>query len=76
MMSGFMDIDTKIVLKGESTTFCHFMMGATDATGKCLLCDHADYTSTGVPIIIYPTAHEVLALQRACKFNNLILQEF
>ena len=30
----------------------------------------------GVPIIIYPTAHEVLALQRACEFNDLILQEF
>jgi hypothetical protein len=74
-MSGFMDIDTKIVLKGESTTFRHFMMGATDATGNRLLCD-ADYTSMGVPIIIYPTAHEVLALQRACEFNDLILQEF
>ena len=34
LMSGFMDIDTKIVLKGESTTFRHFMMGATDATGN------------------------------------------
>jgi len=75
LMSGFMDIDTKIVLKGESTTFCHFMMGAIDTTGNCLLCD-ADYTSMGVPIIIYPTAHEVLALQQAQEFNNLILQEF
>lgn len=61
LMSEFMDIYTKIVLKGESTTFCHFMMRATDATGNRLLCD-ADFTSTGVPIIIYPTPHEVLAL--------------
>ena len=64
LMSGFMDIDTKIALKGDSTTFRHFMMGATDATGNGLLCD-TDYTSMGVPIIIYPTANEVFALQQA-----------
>ena len=74
--AGFSDIDTKLVLEGESTTFCHNMMGAVDSTGNCLLCN-ANYTAMGVPIIIYPTSNELLALKRASElFNKLIIQEF
>jgi len=74
-MAGFQDIDTSLVLQGETTAFRHFLMGAVDSTGNCLLCD-ADYTLTGVPIIIFPTAHEALALKHTREFNKLILKEY
>jgi len=52
LMADFQDIDSSLILQGETTTFRQFMMRAVDSTGNCLMCD-ADCTSTGVPIILY-----------------------
>lgn len=65
-MTGFAEIDTsKLQNKGKkTTTIPHFMLESVDVTGNCMICD-ADYTPSGIPVILFPIANEV-----ACSFKK------
>ena len=66
-MAGFKDIDTRLIIQGKITTFRQYMLEAVDSTDNCLLCN-TDYTTSGVPVIIYPAANEIeeITLNEIC----------
>ena len=74
-MAGFKDIDTRLIIQGKITTFRQYMLEAVDSTDNCLLCN-IDYTTSGVPVIIYPAANEIEVIKHASGFNRLLIQEY